>query len=77
MNVGKDLTRQQCVEQSDCLREEAVAESGGSGMDALVPSARWQEDEESLRGLGGVVHDAGGLADAAVVVIGPDNLTIC
>lgn len=46
----------------DCLREEAVAEScgGGGGMDALVPPARWHEGEKSMRGVKGVVRNAGG-----------------
>lgn len=45
MSVGK----QQGVESSDCLREENVVESAGAGTDAPVPSATWQEGEESMR----------------------------
>lgn len=30
-----------------------------------LPSARWQKGEESQRGMGGVIHNSGGLADAA------------
>ena len=52
--------------------KEAVAESVG-GMDALVPSARQQEGEESIKGVGGVVHNAGGLVNAELVVGGVDG----
>ena len=31
-------------------------EAGAGGTDALVPSARWQEGEESMRRVGGVIH---------------------
>lgn len=43
------------MEEPDCLREEAVAESGSCGPDAPVPSARWQVGEWSIGGVGGTV----------------------
>lgn len=57
--------RQQWIEQSDLIREEAVAEprGGGGGTDDLVPSARQQEGEESMGRVGGFVHNPGGFVD--------------
>ena len=46
-------------------------ESGGRGIDALVPSARWQASKESMGW--GVFHNAGGLVDAALVCGGVDG----
>lgn len=46
----------------DCLREEAAVESGGGGMDA--------PDEGRVGGVGGVLHNAGGFMDPAVVIRG-------
>lgn len=37
----------------------------GDSTDALVPSGRWQESENSMRGVGGVIHSAGGFVSAA------------
>lgn len=37
------------VKYPDCLSEEAVAESGGHGMDALVPSATGEVMPQWLR----------------------------
>ncbi|KAK3561321.1 hypothetical protein QTP86_030619, partial [Hemibagrus guttatus] len=36
------------VETSDCLRKEAVQQSGCEGPNALVPLSRWQEGEECV-----------------------------
>lgn len=44
-------------------REEAVAESGGCGMYSPVLSARWQEGEKSMIGVGGDMLIASGLGD--------------
>lgn len=60
MSVGKH----QCVQYSDFLRKEAVAESIGGSTDAPVSCAKWQEYEVSVRW---VVHNAGGFADAGLV----------
>lgn len=54
----------------------------GDSTDALVPSARWQESENSMRGVGGVIHNAGGFVSAALVKGGvyslyPDDLLSC
>lgn len=47
--------------------KEAVVQSGGGGsIDALVPSSRWQEDEDSLRGVRQVNQNSGALADVTV-----------
>ena len=58
--------------------EETVAESRSGGMDALVPCARWQGGEESIRRVGGVVHNVGGIADEAFMVsmVSKDTLTM-
>lgn len=67
MSVG----RQQGVQYSDCLREETVVESDGDvGTYVLVPSARWQEGERSIKGVGEVVHNTVGYVDTANVVRG-------
>lgn len=39
-----------------CFRENAVVEPGGGSIDAVVFSVRWQEDEESMRGVELVIH---------------------
>lgn len=69
MSVG----RQQCTEYSGCLKEEAVIKSSVGSMDAPVSSSRWQDGEESIRVMGGVEYNAGGLVDAAVVVKGIED----
>lgn len=45
----------------------------GGGTDDLVPSVRWQESEDSMRGVRGVICNASGFADAAVIVRGIDG----
>lgn len=42
-------------------------ESANGGLDAPVPSARWQEGEDSVRGLRRVIHNTGSLEDALVL----------
>lgn len=37
-------------------------------MDALVLSTKWQEGEEPVREVGGVISNASGLVDAVLVV---------
>lgn len=51
-----------------------LVESGGSGMDALVSSSRWQDGEESMRGMGVLVHNAGVFADAEIVLRAVDGV---
>ncbi|KAK3507124.1 hypothetical protein QTP70_007819 [Hemibagrus guttatus] len=53
------------VETPDCLREEAVQQSGCLGPNATVLLSRRQEGEECVRGVCGVIHNAVGFADAA------------
>lgn len=65
--------RQQCIEYSDCLKEDDVVKSGGGSIYALVLSFRWQEDKESMKSMRGVVYNAGGLSDGTVVVKGVEN----
>lgn len=51
--------------------EEAVTKSdggGGGGMDAPVLSVRQQKGEASMRGVGGVSHNTGGLAASAFMI---------
>lgn len=52
------------------VREETVAESAGGGTDASVPSARWQECEESMGWVRKVILNAGSYVGAKVVNIG-------
>lgn len=67
--VGSDR-RQQCVVQSDRLREEAVAVSFGDGADTPVPSARWHKGEAFTRAIGEIMHNAFCLTDASDRMIG-------
>lgn len=55
------LKREQCARILT-----ASGRSDGGGMDALVPSTRWQEDEESMRKVDEVIHNAGGLAKCRI-----------
>lgn len=78
VGVGNGLTipgvgsvrRQQCVVQSDSIKEEAVAECFSDSSDALVTSARWQKCEQFMRVAGRVIHNTVGLSDTTVVVGG-------
>ncbi len=49
------------VKQSYGLRDEAVSEPGGAGLDAAVPSAGWQQAEQFVAGVVGVFNDPVGL----------------
>lgn len=49
-------------------RNCSAESDGGVGTDAPVHSARWQEDEKFIRGVGGVFYNAVGFVDAANVV---------
>lgn len=42
--------------------------TSGGARDALEPSSRLQEGDESMSGVGGGMHNAGGLTDVAFVV---------
>lgn len=48
----------------------------GGGIDALVPSVGWQEGDKSMRDVGGIVFNAGGCVDAAVMMVSTDILMI-
>ncbi|XP_036431294.1 deleted in malignant brain tumors 1 protein-like [Colossoma macropomum] len=56
------------VPTSGLLKKKLFAEFGGGGTDAAIHSVRWQKGEESMRGVGGVVDNVGGLADTVLVV---------
>lgn len=45
--------------ESDGLEEEAVRQSDREDLNASVPSARWQEGEEFMRGVYGVQNTDG------------------
>lgn len=66
------------------LPQGAVLESGNGSTDVPAHSARCQEGKEPVKVVGGVIHCAGGLADAAFGVGGevggkrdPDDLLSC
>ena len=42
------------VQHPDGMRVETVSESVGTGQNAFVPSARWQEGKETVAGMVGV-----------------------
>ncbi len=52
------------IEGFHSLGEKAVEQSGGAGSDAPVPSSWWQELEETVEGMGGVLHDTGSFTAA-------------
>ncbi len=45
--------------------EKDVEQSGGAGSDAPVPSSWWQELEETVGGMGGVLHNTGSFTGAS------------
>lgn len=47
------------------MGDETVTQCGREGPNAPVPRPRWQQCGECVRGVCGVTHDAGRLADAA------------
>lgn len=47
-----------------------LLQSGGGDTDAQVPATRQQEGEESMRGVGVDIHNAGSVVDAAFMVGG-------
>ncbi len=53
------------IEGSHSLGEKAVEQSGGACSNAPVPSSWWQELEETVGGIGGVLHDTGSFTGAS------------
>ncbi len=57
--------RETGVKSSHSLGEKAVEQSDRASFDTPVPSTWWQELEEVVGGVGGVLHDAVGFAGAS------------